>query len=308
MITFDDNARIILICGKNDAVLGYLEDTLHVTIQLRGNVFSFNGGKNECKRAGEALTYLYAHTKEQLCNVSDAMTAIRMTQDQDSQFAYKSIHTKQKIVKSRSINQSKYIDLMQNKAIVFGLGAAGTGKTYLAVASAAAMLEKNMVDRIVLVRPAVEAGENLGFLPGDMHEKVDPYLQPLLNALNEILGAQYVMKAFENNLIEVAPLAFMRGRTLSHSFIILDEAQNATREQLKMFLTRFGNGSKMVINGDPSQSDLKHNKNALTEVVNIVSNIPDIGIVKFVYGDVVRHHLVGQILHAFENDNTCDKS
>jgi phosphate starvation-inducible PhoH-like protein len=207
-----------------------------------------------------------------------------------------------KPVKVKTIGQRQYVAAIRKKDIVFGIGPAGTGKTFIAVMMAVAALKSGKVKRIILTRPAVEAGENLGFLPGDLQEKVDPYLRPLYDALNEILGSEQVIKSFERGLIEIAPLAYMRGRTLNDSFIILDEAQNTTPEQMKMFLTRLGFGSKMVITGDVTQIDLPRGKDSgLVEAEKVLAHIKEIGFVRFSEWDVVRHSLVQQIIQAYEH-------
>lgn len=209
-----------------------------------------------------------------------------------------------KPIKSRTIGQNDYVEAIRNNAVVFGVGPAGTGKTYLAVASAVAYLKSHEVERIILTRPAVEAGERLGFLPGDLQSKIDPYLRPLFDALQEMLGGETYQKLIEKNVIEIAPLAYMRGRTLNKSFIILDEAQNATREQMKMFLTRLGDGSKMVINGDVTQIDLPEGKSCgLLHAATILQNVDDIKIVKLTRRDVVRNPLVTSIIKAYEENS-----
>ncbi|MFC3798229.1 MULTISPECIES: PhoH family protein [unclassified Cohnella] len=209
-----------------------------------------------------------------------------------------------KPIAPKTLGQRHYITMIRKKDIVFGIGPAGTGKTYLAVVSAVAALKEGRVKRILLTRPAVEAGENLGFLPGDMQEKVDPYLRPLYDALNDVLGPEGVAKALERGMIEIAPLAYMRGRTLDDSFVILDEAQNTTGEQMKMFLTRLGFGSRMVITGDVTQIDLpKGKKSGLNEAQRILKDIPEIGLVYFSEQDVVRHALVQKIIVAYQKDD-----
>ncbi len=212
-----------------------------------------------------------------------------------------------KPIRPKTLGQRHYVSTIRKKEIVFGIGPAGTGKTYLAVVSAVAALKEGAVKRIVLTRPAVEAGENLGFLPGDMQEKVDPYLRPLYDALNDVMGADGVAKALERGLIEIAPLAFMRGRTLDDSFIILDEAQNTTPEQMKMFLTRLGFGSRMVITGDVTQIDLpKGKRSGLIEAERILHHLDEIGFVYFTEQDVVRHNLVQKIIQAYQEDRESD--
>ena len=204
-------------------------------------------------------------------------------------------------VKPKTLGQKTYVDMIRRQAVTFGIGPAGTGKTYLAVALASYYLKNREVERIILTRPAVEAGEKLGFLPGDLQEKVDPYLRPLYDALSDMFGLDTVQKMLARNIIEVAPLAYMRGRTLEESFVILDEAQNTTREQMKMFLTRMGNHSRMVINGDTSQIDLPGNvPSGLIEAVRILEAVPGVGVMRFSDIDVVRHDMVGRIIRAYE--------
>jgi phosphate starvation-inducible PhoH-like protein len=215
------------------------------------------------------------------------------------------IQTARKLIRPRGVNQNSYLAAIQEDDLSFGIGPAGTGKTYLAVASAIQALENDEVKRIILVRPAVEAGENLGFLPGDMSQKVDPYLRPMYDALYDMLGSDQVTKLIEQNLIEVAPLAFMRGRSLNESFLILDEAQNTTIEQMKMFLTRIGFGSKAVVTGDITQIDLpKGQKSGLIHCANILKKIDNISFTYFIPEDVVRHDLVKLIIEAYESENS----
>jgi phosphate starvation-inducible PhoH-like protein len=211
------------------------------------------------------------------------------------------IQTKRKSLVPRTKNQATYVEALRKQEMVFGIGPAGTGKTYLAVAVGVEMYEKQMVERLVFCRPAVEAGEKLGFLPGDMREKIDPYLRPIYDALNDFLGAERVEKMLERGEIEIAPLAFMRGRTLSHAYVVLDEAQNTTSGQMKMFLSRMGEGSRMIVTGDPSQNDLPSNQTSgLREASAILKGIDEISFIEFVNADVVRHKLVGKILNAYD--------
>lgn len=211
------------------------------------------------------------------------------------------IQTKRKSLVPRTQTQAAYVEALRKKEMVFGVGPAGTGKTYLAVAVGVEMFEKQMVERLVFCRPAVEAGEKLGFLPGDMREKIDPYLRPIYDALNDFLGAERVEKMLERGEIEIAPLAFMRGRTLSHAYVVLDEAQNTTSTQMKMFLSRMGEGTRMIVTGDPSQNDLPYNQTSgLKEASEILGDIDDIAFIQFTNSDVVRHKLVGKILNAYD--------
>ncbi len=214
------------------------------------------------------------------------------------------INTKRRSLVPRTQNQSAYVDALRTKEMVYGVGPAGTGKTYLAVAVGVEMYEKGIVERLIFCRPAVEAGEKLGFLPGDMREKIDPYLRPIYDALNDFLGGERVEKMMERGEIEIAPLAFMRGRTLSHAYVVLDEAQNTTSAQMKMFLSRMGDGSRMIITGDPSQTDLPSGQiSGLHESMNILGDIDEIAFIKFTNSDVVRHKLVGKILNAYDRQD-----
>ena len=265
----------------------------------------------------ETLNALYQRLEKNLpVDNAEVDAAIRLASDDQSKdrmkLKYKdnlSIHTPKGIHTARSSGQLEYIRALSEDQMVFGIGPAGTGKTYLAVAKAVSMLISGVVDRIILARPAVEAGENLGFLPGDLREKIDPYLAPLFDALHDMLPADQVMNRLNSGEIEVAPLAFMRGRTLSHAYIILDEAQNATRTQMKMFLTRIGEGSKMVVTGDPSQVDLPTGAiSGLAHAVKILSDIEDVGVIRFGSKDVVRHRLVTDIVQAYEKGQNQKKS
>jgi len=208
-------------------------------------------------------------------------------------------------IRVKNYSQRQYVQMIKNNDLTFGIGPAGTGKTYLAVVMAVAALKRREVDRLILTRPAVEAGESLGFLPGDLKEKVDPYLRPIYDALNSILGAEHVERLIERGVIEIAPLAYMRGRTLDKAFVILDEAQNTTRAQMKMFLTRLGFGSKMIVNGDASQIDLPkgHSQSGLVDAENRLKGLPHIAFVNFDANDVVRHPVVSEIIRAYENNN-----
>lgn len=214
------------------------------------------------------------------------------------------INTKRRSLVPRTQNQAAYVEALRSKEMVYGVGPAGTGKTYLAVAVGVEMYEKGIVERLIFCRPAVEAGEKLGFLPGDMREKIDPYLRPIYDALNDFLGGERVEKMMERGEIEIAPLAFMRGRTLSHAYVVLDEAQNTTSTQMKMFLSRMGDGSRMIITGDPSQTDLPSGQiSGLHESMTILGGIDEIAFIQFTNSDVVRHKLVGKILNAYDHQN-----
>lgn len=301
------------MCGSLDAHLRQIERRLGVEINNRGNAFRIIGTPEIVDVTGRLLTELYAST------AADVLSAEKIhlwLQDRAIDDAVDesveedvTIKTKRGVIKGRSPNQRLYLTNIREHDVSFGIGPAGTGKTYLAVASAVVALEQNQVRRLVLVRPAVEAGEKLGYLPGDLVQKVDPYLRPLYDALYEMLGFDRVTKYMEKNVIEVAPLAFMRGRTLNDSFIILDEAQNTTIEQMKMFLTRIGFNSTAVITGDITQVDLPQGKKSgLRHVIDVLSNETGISFTFFKSRDVVRHPLVARILNAYErregNNNT----
>ena len=295
------NARLANLCGPTDEHLRTVEAALQVSIAHRHEQFKIDGPKAKAQRALEVLQALYemaarpiAPDKLQLMLASD--TGL----DDDAQGA-QLLHTRRADLRARTPNQSVYLDNIANHDITFGIGPAGTGKTYLAVACAVDALERSSVQRIVLTRPAVEAGEKLGFLPGDLSQKVDPYLRPLYDALYDLMGSDRVTKAFERNALEIAPLAFMRGRTLNNAFVILDEAQNTTPEQMKMFLTRIGFGSKCVVTGDVSQIDLPRGQpSGLVEAEHILRRIKGIAHTRFTSADVVRHPLVARIVDAYD--------
>ena len=295
------NARLANLCGPTDEHLRTIEAALQVSIAHRHEQFKIDGPKAQAQRALEVLQALYemaarpvAAEKLQLMLASDT----DLDEDADSA---QILHTRRADLRARTPNQSVYLDNIASHDITFGIGPAGTGKTYLAVACAVDALERSSVQRIVLTRPAVEAGEKLGFLPGDLSQKVDPYLRPLYDALYDLMGFERVTKAFERNALEIAPLAFMRGRTLSNAFVILDEAQNTTPEQMKMFLTRIGFGSKCVVTGDVSQIDLpKGQLSGLIEAEQILKRVQGIAHTRFTSADVVRHPLVARIVDAYE--------
>jgi phosphate starvation-inducible PhoH-like protein len=300
-----ENERLANLCGQFDEHIRLLARRLNVDINQRGNEFTVIGGEQAVALAERIVRILYDLTDRKTLATTDVHLQLqeseldRMTESTENDDV--SVHTKRLMVKARGINQRIYIKSIREHDVSFGIGPAGTGKTYLAVACAVAALESERVRRLCLVRPAVEAGERLGFLPGDMAQKVDPYLRPLYDALYEMLGFERVAKLIERNVIEVAPLAFMRGRTLNESFIILDEAQNTTIEQMKMFLTRIGFGSSVVITGDITQVDLPRGKaSGLRHAADIVKEIEGISFTYFRTKDVVRHHLVGRILDAYE--------
>jgi phosphate starvation-inducible protein PhoH and related proteins len=294
-----NNTRIGHLCGPTDENLRRIEQALDVKIAHRHEQFKVDGTKAAATRGMELLQALYEIAARpisletlQLMLAGDA----GMTADGTS-----TLQTRREDLRARTPNQATYLDNIANHDITLGIGPAGTGKTYLAVASAVDALERSSVQRIVLTRPAVEAGERLGFLPGDLTQKVDPYLRPLYDALYELMGVDKVLKAFERQQIEIAPLAFMRGRTLNHSFIILDEAQNTTPEQMKMFLTRIGFASKAVITGDVSQIDLQHDQTSgLVEADIVLKRVQGIAHSRFTSADVVRHPLVARIVDAYD--------
>ena len=300
-----DNERLANLCGSLDAHLRQIERRLGVEINNRGNAFRIVGDDNIVRVTRHLLTDLYAATAEDHLSpekihlwLQDQAINDAVNEQADAEVVIK---TRRGIVKGRSPNQRLYLSNIQSHDVSFGIGPAGTGKTYLAVASAVVALQQQRVRRLVLVRPAVEAGEKLGYLPGDLVQKVDPYLRPLYDALYEMLGFDQVMKFIEKNVIEVAPLAFMRGRSLNESFIILDEAQNTTIEQMKMFLTRIGFNSTAVITGDITQIDLPQGRTSgLRHVIDILEQEAGISFTFFKSRDVVRHPLVARILNAYE--------
>jgi len=315
----NDPQRLAALCGPFDQNLKHLEQRLGVHIRNRGNLFQVSGPEQRVKAAGALLSQLYRETNEhasiepdmvhlflQESGVDELLTRQQETEDRDSSEGKAEgdglvIRTGRKTVKPRGGNQGRYTRRIRNHDVNFGIGPAGTGKTYLAVACAVEALESQQVSRILLVRPAVEAGEKLGFLPGDLAQKIDPYLRPLYDALYEMMGVERVNKNIERNIIEVAPLAYMRGRTLNNAFIILDESQNTTITQMKMFLTRIGFGSTAVITGDITQIDLPSGqKSGLVNVRNVLRDIEGISFTHFGSKDVVRHPLVQKIVDAYE--------
>ncbi len=305
-----DNRRLASLCGALDANIRQIEAALDVTVARRGEKFSLSGERERIELAAKVLNRFYARAHNDLTVEEIQLGIVEMSHARDSKAAKVAIaqpdeeialHTRRADLRARTDHQAQYIKQIQTHDITFGVGPAGTGKTYLAVACAVDAFERDLVKRIVLTRPAVEAGEKLGFLPGDLSQKVDPYLRPLYDALYELLGFDKVNRMFERQQIEVAPLAFMRGRTLNHSFIILDEAQNTTPEQMKMFLTRIGFGTKAVITGDVTQVDLKHGTTSgLIDARNVLYGIRGIGFTIFQANDVVRHPLVQSIVTAYE--------
>jgi len=312
-ITFDDNRKLADVLGEFDANLALIENKLGLKAVVHGNVVVLDGEKASCLQGKEVLEALYQRARSGAAlTQGDVEGAIRHLSKSANTAAsgigapppvamVGELKTRKRTVLARTPAQSAYIRALQSREMVFGTGPAGTGKTYLAVAYAAGCLERGEVDRLVLSRPAVEAGERLGFLPGDMKEKVDPYLRPLYDALYDVLPPERVERGLETKIIEIAPLAFMRGRTLAHSIVILDEAQNCTAMQMKMFLTRLGEGSKMIITGDPSQVDLPMGQSSgLADALSILAGVEGIAHIAFTRADVIRHPLVGRIIEAYE--------
>jgi phosphate starvation-inducible protein PhoH and related proteins len=295
------NTRLAHLCGPTDEHLRTVETALQVKVSHRNEQFKIEGSKPRAQRALEVLQALYEIAGRPIpVETVQLMVASESAMDENEEGAVV-LHTRRADLKARSPNQSVYLDNIANHDITFGIGPAGTGKTYLAVACAVDALERSAVQRIVLTRPAVEAGEKLGFLPGDLAQKVDPYLRPLYDALYDLMGFDKVAKAFERNALEVAPLAFMRGRTLNNAFVILDEAQNTTPEQMKMFLTRIGFGAKAVVTGDISQIDLpKGQLSGLVEAERILKRVKGIAHTRFTSADVMRHPLVARIVDAYD--------
>jgi phosphate starvation-inducible PhoH-like protein len=306
-----DNRRLSHLCGPLDEHLRTIEGGLGVTLSRRDAQFRIEGPKDAVERAQALLERLYALAQHPIGErrLQLAMVEVQGSAPATGPMAAAPIgdddrivlHTRHADLTGRTPNQMQYLRQMLQRDITFGIGPAGTGKTFLAVACAVDALERHGVQRIVLTRPAVEAGERLGFLPGDLAQKVDPYLRPLYDALYDLMGFDRVAKAFEKGLIEIAPLAFMRGRTLNHAFVILDEAQNTTREQMKMFLTRIGFGSRCVVTGDTSQIDLpRGTASGLVDAQQVLAGVQGIGFTAFTAADVVRHPLVARIVEAYD--------
>jgi phosphate starvation-inducible PhoH-like protein len=310
-----DNRALANLCGSLDANLRQIEAALDVTIARRGATFTVHGARAGVERASAALHRFYAQAQEPLTvdDVQLGLVELRAAaQDappgEGTERGMPVLRTRRADLHGRTPNQIAYLQHIQDHDITFGIGPAGTGKTYLAVACAVDALERDGVKRIVLVRPAVEAGERLGFLPGDFAQKVDPYLRPLYDALFDLMGFDKTAKSFERNTIEIAPLAYMRGRTLNHSFIILDEAQNTTPEQMKMFLTRIGFGTRAVITGDVTQIDLaRGQKSGLIEARRVLADVRGIAFTDFTSADVVRHPLVQKIISAYEKHTRSER-
>jgi len=315
-----DNSRLANLCGQFDQHLRQIEARLNVEIASRGNRFRVTGKPGAAQIGGDVLLSLFEMTdkervdpervhmllQESVMNESQPASARNEENDVDADAVL--IQTRQKLIRPRGPNQAIYLKSILDHDLAFGIGPAGTGKTYLAVAAAIDALESERVRRIVLVRPAVEAGERLGFLPGDMSQKVDPYLRPMYDALYDMMGADNVTRLIETNVIEIAPLAFMRGRSLNESFIILDEAQNTSVEQMKMFLTRIGFGSRAVVTGDITQVDLPiKQESGLKNAMRILDNIDTISFTFFSPKDVVRHPLVQRIVEAYESSDAANR-
>lgn len=310
-LEFDDNRLLPLLFGEYDQNLARIEQQLGVSLVSRGNQLAITGPPTSVDAARETLNALYQRLKRgQIVDRNDVDAILRMAANPvadrslfDSVDADgTAVRTQRRLVSPRTPTQATYLRALRSSDMVFALGPAGTGKTYLAVAVAVAMLAKGTVDRIVLSRPAVEAGERLGFLPGDLREKIDPYLRPLYDALYDMLPAEQVIKRLSNGEIEIAPLAFMRGRTLSNSFVIVDEAQNTTPVQMKMLLTRLGENSRMVVTGDLSQVDLPSGvRSGLRDAIDVLQSVEGISSVWFTEADVVRHTLVSRIVRAYDD-------
>ena len=305
VIELNDNSFLVDLYGEHDENLSKLENNFGIHISYRGNILEFRGKSEPCIEASQLVLKIYGKL----------LSGEKINSEMFDNFSKKDvlesaerlntilIKTKRKNIYARSSNQSKFVELIKSKDLVFGVGPAGTGKTYLAVACAVEALLKKEINKIILSRPAVEAGERLGFLPGDLKEKIDPYLRPLYDAMNDLIPEKTLEKYIENNIIEIAPLAFMRGRTLENAFIILDEAQNTSSMQMKMFLTRLGRNSRMVIAGDSTQIDLpRGEKSGLSEILEIMPKTNDIGLVHFKNKDITRHSLVTKIVKAYENN------
>ena len=305
MLSPVNNTQLANLCGALDENLRQIETALDVSIARRGERFTLRGEKEQTARASEALQTFYARAKDSLTIDEIQLGLIelvnRPSRPSPAGDNTPLLMTRKTELHGRTPRQIEYLKHIQDHDITFGIGPAGTGKTYLAVASAVDAFERELVQRIVLTRPAVEAGERLGFLPGDLAQKVDPYLRPLYDALYDLMGFDKVARLFERGAIEIAPLAYMRGRTLNHAFIILDEAQNTTPEQMKMFLTRIGIGAKAVVTGDITQIDLQRGqKSGLIEARQILREVRGIAFTEFLNEDVVRHPLVARIVSAYE--------
>ena len=294
-----DNLRLANLCGPLDENLRQIEAAFDVTIGRRGSSFRFSGDAAQAEKAAQAIEHFYNRAHDELSLDDIQLGLVELTRGRADEEG-PALRTRRADLRARTPRQGEYIEQIRSHDITFGIGPAGTGKTYLAVACAVDALEREQVKRLVLTRPAVEAGERLGFLPGDLTQKVDPYLRPLYDALYDLMGFDKVTRLIERHAIEVAPLAFMRGRTLNHAFIILDEAQNTTPEQMQMFLTRIGFGARAVVTGDPTQIDLpKHVKSGLMDAAETLVDVRGLAFTHFQSEDVVRHPLVGRIVDAY---------
>jgi len=310
-----DNARLANLCGQLDGHLRQIEHRLGIEINSRGNRFRLIGTPGAVRAGEELLKTLYQSTNQEVLTPERVHLVLQesgieaLLQDGEAATPETLIKTRRGLIRPRGPNQQEYLHKILTHGINFGVGPAGTGKTYLAVACAVDALERNTVRRLVLVRPAVEAGERLGFLPGDLAQKIDPYLRPLYDALYEMLGFEKVNKLMERNVIELAPLAYMRGRSINEAFIILDEAQNTTPEQMKMFLTRIGFGSTAVVTGDVTQMDLpRGQQSGLRQAIEVLGQVKGISFTFFNARDVVRHELVQRIVHAYEQFESQNES
>lgn len=314
-IELEDSERVFTLFGPQNSYLDMLEEELDVTISSRGTQLEVEGSSERIKMIQTLFNQLLALDDKGIkIKKADVITAVRMAkQEKLSQFVrmYEEEITRDKDskpIRVKNVGQRNYVEAIKKNDIVFGIGPAGTGKTFVAVAMAVAAMRKGEVKRIIVTRPAVEAGENLGFLPGDLKEKVDPYLRPLYDALYAIFGTEHTNRLIERETIEVAPLAYMRGRTLDDAFIILDEAQNTTVQQMKMFLTRLGFGSKMIINGDITQVDLpKRTTSGLIHAERVLTEVKGIAHIKFEADDVIRHPLVAKVIRAYDNETDSDE-
>lgn len=314
--TMHSDEQAMTIFGAQNSNLSIFERELGVSLNTRGKQLVISGSEEVVLQVGEIIAQLeILAEKINTIKPMDIINAIRLSESgQLDQFIrmYEKEITRDyngKLIRVKNVGQSNYVNAVKKNDIVFGVGPAGTGKTFLAVAMAVASLRKGEVKRIILTRPAVEAGENLGFLPGDLKEKVDPYLRPLYDSLYTILGVEHTGRLMERETIEIAPLAYMRGRTLDDAFVILDEAQNTTTQQMKMFLTRLGFGSKMIINGDITQIDLpRGTSSGLIQSISILKNVAGVGIVNFSTSDVIRHPLVSEVIKAYENQENSERT
>ena len=301
-----DNNRLSNLCGPLNDNIKILENLLDVKINQRGNLFHFIGKKESVEKASAMIKKLYIDSENSVITKDEISKNFDINNNYNNKknsqkYTHSNIVIKNFSIATKSENQRKYINAISDKDLVFSVGSAGSGKTFLAIAMALYYFEREMVKKIHLVRPAIEAGENLGFLPGDLQQKIDPYLRPMYDALEEIVGADYTNSLIDKNIIEISPLAFMRGRTLKNSFIILDEAQNTTIEQMKMFLTRIGQGSKVVVTGDITQIDLKKGvKSGLADILTKVNNIEEVSICELFEADVIRHPIVKKIINAYK--------